>query len=162
MSATECNYKEIDRQLKEQFIHGLNYSDTSIKIIKDLTKIEDRESITSEQKLVCAGRVEAQKMQSTILENLKKQHFQTEYLQKSTKPRWNATMRTKQNACKTKMQILWFPHTHPDNAQFMERCVQHVASSTTTNRYAEVAGTKEYRALTHNWNSTQMKMRLIR
>ena len=37
MSATECNYKEIDRQLKEHFIHCLNDSDMSIKIIKELT-----------------------------------------------------------------------------------------------------------------------------
>ena len=27
VAAIECNYKEIDRQLKEQFIHRLNNSD---------------------------------------------------------------------------------------------------------------------------------------
>ena len=31
MSTKECNYKEIDRQLKEQFTHGINDSDMSIK-----------------------------------------------------------------------------------------------------------------------------------
>ena len=70
MSATECNYKEIDRQLKEQFIHGLNGSDMSIKLIRELTKIEDNENITSEQVLVWAKRVEVQKAESAILENL--------------------------------------------------------------------------------------------
>ena len=38
ISATECNYKEIDRQLKEQFMHGLNNSYMSLKIIRELTK----------------------------------------------------------------------------------------------------------------------------
>ena len=27
LAAVECNYKEIDRQLKEQFIHGFNDND---------------------------------------------------------------------------------------------------------------------------------------
>ena len=41
MAATECNYKVIDRLLKEHFIHGFNNSDMSIEIIRELTKIED-------------------------------------------------------------------------------------------------------------------------
>ena len=71
ISATECNYKEIDRQLKEQFIHDLIDNDISIEIIRELMKIEDKESITSEQVLAWARRVEAQKVQSAILENSK-------------------------------------------------------------------------------------------
>ena len=39
IAATEYNYKEINRQLKEQFIHGLNDSAMSIEIIKEFTKI---------------------------------------------------------------------------------------------------------------------------
>ena len=27
LAAIDCNYKEIDRQVKEQFIHGLNDTD---------------------------------------------------------------------------------------------------------------------------------------
>ena len=38
IAAIECSYKEIDRQLKEQFIHGLNDSDMIIDTIKELTK----------------------------------------------------------------------------------------------------------------------------
>ena len=34
--AAECNYQEVDRQLKEQFIHGLNDKDMLGKIIKEL------------------------------------------------------------------------------------------------------------------------------
>ena len=71
MPITECNYKEIVRQLKEQFILGSNNSAMSIKIIRELTKIEDNENITSEQVLAWAKRVEAQKTQSAILEQLK-------------------------------------------------------------------------------------------
>ena len=43
----------------------------SIEIIRHLSKIEDNESITSEQVLAWARRGEAQKGQSTILENFK-------------------------------------------------------------------------------------------
>ena len=70
IATTECNYKEIDRQLKEQFVHWLNDSDMSIKIIKELTKIEENYSMKSEQVLVWTRRVDAQKAQSAILENL--------------------------------------------------------------------------------------------
>ena len=38
-AAMECNYKEVDRQLKEQFIHGLNESEMLTEIIRELTKM---------------------------------------------------------------------------------------------------------------------------
>ena len=69
ITITECDYKEIDSQLKEQFIHWLNDSDISIQIIKELKKIEENDNVTSEQALVRARRVEASKTQSAILEN---------------------------------------------------------------------------------------------
>ena len=40
LSAIECNYKELNRQLKEQFIHGLNDTDDLGEIIRELTKIQ--------------------------------------------------------------------------------------------------------------------------
>ena len=43
-----------------------------IKIIKEFTKIEENNSITSKQGLAWARRVEAQKTQSAILENINK------------------------------------------------------------------------------------------
>ena len=52
MAAVECNYKEIDRQLKEQFIHGLNDNDMLTEIIRELTKAEENTAVTSEQVLV--------------------------------------------------------------------------------------------------------------
>ena len=38
IAAIECSYKEIDRQLKEQFIHRLNDNGMMVEIIKKLTK----------------------------------------------------------------------------------------------------------------------------
>ena len=53
LAAIECNYKEIDRQLKEQFIHGLNDTDMLAEIFRELTKIQEKTEITSEK--YCAG-----------------------------------------------------------------------------------------------------------
>ena len=49
--ATECNYKELDRQLKEQFIHALNDTDMLGEIIWKLTNIHENEEITSKNVL---------------------------------------------------------------------------------------------------------------
>ena len=37
IAAVDCNYQEVDRQLKEQFIHGLNDIYMLEEIIKELT-----------------------------------------------------------------------------------------------------------------------------
>ena len=37
--AIECNYKEIDSQLKEQLIHGFNDTEMLGEIIKELIKM---------------------------------------------------------------------------------------------------------------------------
>ena len=39
--AVECNYREVARQLKEQFIQGLNDKCTLDEIIKELTTTKD-------------------------------------------------------------------------------------------------------------------------
>ena len=38
LAAIECNYNDLDRHLKEQFIHGLNTNDMLGDIITELTK----------------------------------------------------------------------------------------------------------------------------
>ena len=53
----ECSYKEVDRQLKEQLIHGLNDTEMLGEIIKELTKILENEEVTSENVLSWAKRV---------------------------------------------------------------------------------------------------------
>ena len=49
--AIECNYKELDKQLKEQFVHGLKDSEMLGEIIKELTKICKNKEITSKNVL---------------------------------------------------------------------------------------------------------------
>ena len=38
LAAIECNYKQLDRQLKEQFIHGVDDAEMLKETIKELTK----------------------------------------------------------------------------------------------------------------------------
>ena len=47
VAAVECSYQEIDRQLKEQFIHGLNDKHMLDEIIKELTVTSNDDHITS-------------------------------------------------------------------------------------------------------------------
>ena len=59
MTTVECNYREIDRKLKEQFIHAVNDNDMITEIMRELTKAEESTGVTSEQLLVWETRVEA-------------------------------------------------------------------------------------------------------
>ena len=70
MVAAECGYKEIDRQLKERFIHGLNDKGMLGEIIKELTIKSNDEQTTSEGVLAWVKRVEAQRAQATILNDI--------------------------------------------------------------------------------------------
>ena len=67
IAAIECNYKETDRQLKEQFIHWLNDDDRENK---ELTRTKENENVTNKQNLVWARSVEAQKAHSAIVRTL--------------------------------------------------------------------------------------------
>ena len=51
ISGIECHYQELDRQLKEQFIHSLNDTDMLMEIIWELTKIKEKGTIMSENVL---------------------------------------------------------------------------------------------------------------
>ena len=70
--AVECNYKKIDRQLKEQFVHWLHDNDMLAEIIREINKAEESADITIEQVLGWAKRVVAQRAQSAILNSLTK------------------------------------------------------------------------------------------
>ena len=50
----KCNYKEIDRQLKEQFMHGLNDEEMLVEIITQLTKCDKNITIHSKNVLTWA------------------------------------------------------------------------------------------------------------
>ena len=46
LAAVECNYKEMDRQLKKQFICRLNDNDILGEIIREFTKAEESTVVT--------------------------------------------------------------------------------------------------------------------
>ena len=69
-AAVECNYKELDRQLKEQFIHGLNDSEMLTEIIRELTKSDANLIILSEHVLTWIKRVKVQRAQATVINSL--------------------------------------------------------------------------------------------
>ena len=60
LSLIEYNCKELNRQLKEQFICDLNDIDMSGEIIMEFTKIHGSTDITSKNVLCWAKRIEAQ------------------------------------------------------------------------------------------------------
>ena len=68
--AVECNYQEVDRQLKEQFIHGLNDKHMLDQIIKELMATSNDDHITSRDMLAWTKRVEAQRVQAVVLDSL--------------------------------------------------------------------------------------------
>ena len=69
ISVAECSYKEVDRQLKEQLVHGLNDNDMITEIIYKLTAMEDMSIVTSEQVLPWAGGVESWRSQTVVLDS---------------------------------------------------------------------------------------------
>ena len=66
----ECNHKELDLQLKEQFIHGLNDKMMLDKLIGELTTKGSNDQTTSEDLLIWAKRVEAQRTQAAKLSDI--------------------------------------------------------------------------------------------
>ena len=59
IAAVECNYQEVDRQLKEHFIHGLNDKYMPEEIIKELIAANNNDHIPSGTVFAWAKRVEA-------------------------------------------------------------------------------------------------------
>ena len=51
LAVVECNYSEVNRQLKEQFIHRLNDNDMVAEINREHTKTKESTDIKSEQVL---------------------------------------------------------------------------------------------------------------
>ena len=66
----KCNYQEVDRQLKEQFIHSLNDKYMLEEIIKELMTTKNDDHITGGGVLPWAKRVEAQRAQAAVLNTL--------------------------------------------------------------------------------------------
>ena len=67
LAAVECNYQELDRQLKEQFIHGLNDKQMLGEIIKELTTIKGNETVMSENILPWVKRIVAKRAKVVVM-----------------------------------------------------------------------------------------------
>ena len=81
----ECNYKEIDRQLKEQVLFsGLNNEKMLAEIIRELTKCEEKITIYSENVLTWAKRVEAQRAHTAVISSLHEAKNYDAIIQKGT------------------------------------------------------------------------------
>ena len=70
MAVVECNYKEVDRKLKEQFIHGLNDRVMLDEILRELMVKNNSEQINSEDILLWARQIKAQRAQAAILNDI--------------------------------------------------------------------------------------------
>ena len=66
----ECNYREIDRKLKEQFIHRLNDKVMLDEVIRELTTKNNDEQRTNKGVLAWAKRVEVQQVQAAKLNDI--------------------------------------------------------------------------------------------
>ena len=67
IAVVECNYKEVDRQLKEQFMHELNDRVMLDEIVRELMAKNNSEQTNSEDILLWARHIEAQRAQVAIL-----------------------------------------------------------------------------------------------
>ena len=138
IAAVECNYQEVDRQLKEQFIHGLNDKYMLEEIMKELTATKNDDHITSGGILAWAKRVEVQRAQAAVLNtlsqnNLIKSKYQRK--QKMTKPELQYTG-PHSNSCADTVG----ESTSQGSAQHTARHVWSVAMKDTSGRSATVEG----------------------
>ena len=131
MAAAECGYKEVDRQLKEQFIHGLNDKIMLDKIIRELTSKTSNMQMTSKDVLAWAKRVKAQRVQAAVLNDL------TEIkafgkIKKGLNQRAPGGERCRFQHTGDGHAGTVDKTTHQDNAQCMGKCVQHVVRQGTS------------------------------
>ena len=129
MAAAECRYKEVDRQLKEQFIHGLNDNEMLSEVIRELTK--GREDVTISSKTVLGGkRVEAQRVQTVVISSLWESRNCDAIAHKDNKHR-DKNMQATQTLPEEYASI------NQGDAQNMVTCVTDVARSIILKWYAE-------------------------
>ena len=70
IAAVECNYKEVDRQLKEQFIHGLNDRVMLDEIVRELMAKNNSQQTNNEDVLIWARSIKVQRAQAAILNDI--------------------------------------------------------------------------------------------
>ena len=108
MAAAECGYKEIDRQLKEQFIHGLNDKVMLDEIIRELTSKTSSQQMTSEDVLAWAKRVKVQRVQASILNDITEtKTFDKVKKEPELKNTWGREANMAQHTRDSHVQVLW-------------------------------------------------------
>ena len=90
VAAAEYSYREVDQQLKEQFIYGLNDKTMLDEVIRELTAKDKNEQTTSEDVLVWAKRIEAQWAQAAIQNDItESQKFNKVKMAQRPKTKWD-------------------------------------------------------------------------
>ena len=149
VATVECNYIELDRQLKEQFIHGRNDKCMLEEIIKELTATNTDGQITSEVMLAWAKRVEAQRTQAAVLNTIKgSRQFNKVQIVKKAKEDNTRHLPGASNTMAL-MHILWWG-TH---AKAVSGIWQDVARLDISRRYAEA----EEIGLEMSWKLRRLK-----
>ena len=125
IAAVECNYQDVDRQLKEQFIHGLNDKHMLEEIIKELTATNNDDHITSGGVLAWAKRVEVQRAQAEVLNMLteSRQFDKVKILKNKTKQKKTLLEFQVARQCSSSLADTVGEYTSQDSAQHMTRCV---------------------------------------
>ena len=140
LTAVECKYQELDRQLKEQFINGLIDKEVLGEIIKELTTTTGSDIITSENILSWAKRVEVQRAQSAVMSTITetKDVIKLEYLSMPTKtaPEGQHSPACHQNRYAGTVAA----HIYQDNAWHMGRCLWSAARLATSKKYVGAGG----------------------
>ena len=77
IKTAECDFKEYDRQITKQFIHGLDNGGIRSENLRKVSLPEDIKDATSEWVMLWAQRVETQREQKRALDSMKEAYTQT-------------------------------------------------------------------------------------
>ena len=157
MAAAQCNYKDIDQQLKEQFIHGLNDKTMLEEMIRELTARNNEEQTTSKGVLVWAKRIEAQWVQAAILNDITKS-CQFDKINMASKTKGGQARQAPKTTGSHADIVVGY--MHPTSAQHMGRCVPDAERWATTKRCAEGRETMLCMSYRSRWHKTPKMKKL--
>ena len=128
--ATEYKCMQNDRRMKEKFIDGINNKVMTANMNKELMATDNISKVTSEQMLILAKIVEAQRSETTMLESIRDN---TEFgaISKAKQKAENKTSQLKQTGSSPRNQVSnckYCRMIHQPNAQHIVRFALNVAS----------------------------------
>ena len=142
VTAAESNYREVDQQLKEQFIQGLNDKVMLDEVIRELAARSKDGQMTSEGVLVWAKRVEVQRAQAAILNDITELH-QFDKITMTQKSKSSQERLTKNTTSHRWHADTAVGSTCPDSAQHMGRHVPDGGRWDTSGRFVGARGTAQ-------------------